>query len=240
MIIRLYHYFNYFLITLENLNKNCCTRISIIDISSIESKYIFVISQHIHARMQKLLLLIIGILMIKKILILTFIFNVSFVQASSKTETAGDIGQFLVPLTALGISWYKDDSEGMWQLGKGALYTGLATHTLKFLIEAERPNGKCTNSFPSGHTSAAFSGAAYLHHRYGLEYGLPAYLAASYVGYSRVHTNKHWETDVLAGAALAYVVSYYVTSEYQDPNLVVSPYSFSNSDAQGILLSYKI
>ncbi|WP_261835002.1 phosphatase PAP2 family protein [Vibrio ishigakensis] len=176
--------------------------------------------------------------MIRRISLLTSLLFATHSMAGCKTETAGDIGQFLIPLTALGVSWYKDDTEGMGQLGKGVLYTGLATHGLKLLIEAERPNGKNFNSFPSGHTSAAFSGAAFLHHRYGWEYGLPAYMAASYVGYSRVYATKHWKADVLAGAALAITVSYLVTSKYQDPNLSVAPYQPCGTDAQGISLSY--
>ena len=46
-----------------------------------------------------------------------------------------------------------------------------------------------------------------MHHRYGLKYGAPAYLVASYVGYSRVKNTKHWKTDVIAGAALAVAAS---------------------------------
>ncbi|PSW16077.1 PAP2 family protein [Photobacterium rosenbergii] len=176
----------------------------------------------------------------KNVLCVVLLILVLPINAKTRTETAGDILQVALPLTGLGVAWWKGDDEGLEQQIKGALITGAITHGLKFAIEEQRPNGKNWDSFPSGHTSAAFSGAAFLHHRYGIEYGLPAYVAASYVGYSRCYASKHWETDVLAGAVLAYTVSYYVTTEYNDPNLTVASARFGNSDAQGILFSYSI
>jgi hypothetical protein len=101
------------------------------------------------------------------------------------------------------VSLMKGDSEGTKQWAEGALWTSVATHTLKFAVDEERPNGNDNNSFPSGHTSAAFQGAAFLQMRYGWEYGVPAYAAASFVGYSRVHGEYHYWRDVAAGAALA-------------------------------------
>lgn len=176
----------------------------------------------------------------KNVLLALLLVVVLPTNAKTRTETAGDILQVALPLAGLGVAWWKGDDEGVEQQIKGALITGAITHGLKFAIEEQRPNGKSWDSFPSGHTSAAFSGAAFLHHRYGIEYGLPAYVAASYVGYSRCYASKHWETDVLAGAVLAYTVSYYVTTEYNDPSLSVTPARFGNTDAQGILFSYSI
>ncbi|MGF1755516.1 phosphatase PAP2 family protein [Vibrio makurazakiensis] len=173
--------------------------------------------------------------------LLTAALTVSFAaQASSTTEQIGDMGQIAIPLVALGIAIDKDDREGFWEAAKGIAITAGTTHLLKHTTQVLRPNNSNFQSFPSGHTSAAFSGAAFLHHRYGLEYSIPAYLAASYVGYSRVYANKHWKTDVLAGAALAITVSYFVTSQYNDPNLAIEPTQFGNSDAQGVNFSYKI
>ncbi len=71
-----------------------------------------------------------------------------------------------------------NDGEGLLQLTEGAVYTALATHTLKFAVNKERPDGG-DYSWPSGHTSAAMQGAAYLQFRYGWEYGVPAYAGAS-------------------------------------------------------------
>lgn len=135
----------------------------------------------------------------------------SVVHANGSVVRAGDNLQVGIPLIAGMISIIKDDNEGTAQWAEGALLTGVATHSLKFAVDAERSNGNDNNSFPSGHTSAAFQGAAFLQMRYGWEYGLPAYVAASYVGYSRVHGEYHYWRDVVAGAALAIGTQYAIT-----------------------------
>ena len=74
----------------------------------------------------------------------------------------------------------------------------VVTHTIKRVVNKERPNGG-DFSFPSGHTSAAFTGAAFIDYKYGLKYGLPAYMFAAFVGWSRVYAKKHDYIDVLGG-----------------------------------------
>lgn len=81
------------------------------------------------------------------------------------------------------------------------------THTLKFALNAERPDGG-DHSFPSAHTSAAFTGAEFIREQYGWQLGLPAYLAASYVGYSRIASDRHYGRDVLAGAVLGILANH--------------------------------
>ena len=58
---------------------------------------------------------------------------------------------------------------------------------------------------PSGHTSATFASAAVLHRHYGWKIGLPAYAAASFVGWTRVRDRVHWLSDVAFGAAIGTV-----------------------------------
>lgn len=106
------------------------------------------------------------------------------------------------------------------QFYKSFLTTVVVTHGMKHTIEKERPNGG-GQSFPSGHTSAAFQGAAFIQKRYGLKYGIPAYVGASFVGYSRVESDKHYVEDVLAGAAIGTAAAYFFTTPYQ--NAVVMP-----------------
>lgn len=77
----------------------------------------------------------------------------------------------------------------------------VATYGLKYAIDADRPNGG-GQSFPSGHTAAAFMGAEFIRKEYGWWWGAPAYAAASWVGYTRVESNNHYWRDVLGGAAL--------------------------------------
>ena len=72
------------------------------------------------------------------------------------------------------------------------------------------------SSFPSGHTTAAFSAATVFAQEYKDQTLIPviAYTAATLVGLSRVSQNAHWATDVFAGAALGYVTGKQVVNNY--------------------------
>ena len=138
---------------------------------------------------------------------------------ASSTETAGDIMQIAVPAVAYAVTWLVDDPEGRPQFYKSFGTNFLATHGLKRTVNKQRPDKSNNQSFPSGHTSAAFQGAAFIHFRYGFKYAAPAYLAASFVGYSRVDANKHDYSDVFAGAALGILSSWYFTNSWKGVNL---------------------
>jgi hypothetical protein len=86
------------------------------------------------------------------------------------------------------------------------LVNGAYTSVLKAAAGRERPNGEDEKSFPSGHTSNAFALAAVVERHYGWKGGVPAYALASAVAVSRLQRNKHYLSDVLAGATLGYVV----------------------------------
>jgi membrane-associated phospholipid phosphatase len=81
------------------------------------------------------------------------------------------------------------------------------TALLKEAVGRERPNGQDTRSFPSGHASNAFALATVAERHYGWKIGVPAYLLAGVVGASRVEQNKHYLSDVFAGATLGYIVA---------------------------------
>jgi membrane-associated phospholipid phosphatase len=80
------------------------------------------------------------------------------------------------------------------------------TTLLKEVVHRERPNGEDSLSFPSGHASTAFALAAVAERHYGWKAGLPAYTLASAVAVSRLQRDKHYLTDVMAGATLGYIV----------------------------------
>jgi membrane-associated phospholipid phosphatase len=155
------------------------------------------------------------------------------VRAQEATETAADVLRVLLPVTAYAITFLQDDAEGRPQFYKSFLSTVGATYLLKVAIDAERPNGG-GRSFPSGHASMAFSGAAFMQQRYGWSYGLPAYMAASFVGWSRVHSDDHRVGDVLAGAAIGFSFAYIFTDRFGGKNLHLIP-MFDNT-AVGIRL----
>ena len=76
---------------------------------------------------------------------------------------------------------------------------------LKYTIKRTRPDGSGHNSFPSGHTAIAFMTATMLHKEYGWRspwFSIGGYTAAAVTGVSRLLNNKHWMTDIAAGAAI--------------------------------------
>lgn len=75
----------------------------------------------------------------------------------------------------------------------------------KYGIGRLRPDDSAHNSFPSGHTGTAFACAAILDAEYGQKYPWLAgigYGVATLTGMSRIANNRHWGTDILAGASV--------------------------------------
>lgn len=72
------------------------------------------------------------------------------------------------------------------------------------------------SAFPSGHTTLAFAAARV----YAMEYkNIPAvpiisYSVAGLIGFSRIIENRHWATDVFAGALLGYACGTQVVNNY--------------------------
>jgi membrane-associated phospholipid phosphatase len=76
---------------------------------------------------------------------------------------------------------------------------------LKKITAVPRPDTGERNSFPSGHTAQAFAAATFLHKEYGKDhpiYSVLAYTTAAGVGILRVLNNRHWASDVFAGAGI--------------------------------------
>lgn len=134
------------------------------------------------------------------------------VRAKSTLRRIGDFGCVAIPLTGALVAIAKNDREGLIQWAEGAAYTAIATIALKKGFNARRPGGG-RESMPSGHMSGATQGAAFLQFRYGPEYGVPAYIGAAVVGYSRVQSNRHYTRDVIAGGLLATGIQYMVTKK---------------------------
>lgn len=149
------------------------------------------------------------------ILICLTIFFHQNVLAKSASETGGDILSVLIPAIGLGTTYfYEEGNQGMIQFAKSLAATEIITRGLKLAINKTRPNGECCDSFPSNHTSAAFMGASFIQKRYGWRYGIPAYLGAAFVGYSRVNADQHFTIDVVAAAVIGIASSYYFTTSY--------------------------
>ena len=116
-----------------------------------------------------------------------------------------------LPVVAAGLSWLNNDTDGLVQLIKSEAVTVGIVEVLKSSTHEMRPNGKDDKSFPSAHSAVAFSAAQYMQMKGGWEYGMPAYLAASYVAWARVDAREHRWRDVAAGAATGALTTYYFT-----------------------------
>ena len=80
-----------------------------------------------------------------------------------------------------------------------------ASMSIKKVAGVERPDGSNFYSFPSGHTTTAFAAAEFMNQEYRHRspwYGIGAYASAAAVGYMRMYNNKHWFSDVAAGAGI--------------------------------------
>lgn len=76
---------------------------------------------------------------------------------------------------------------------------------MKNATRIERPDGSARNSFPSGHTATAFLGAELLRREYwdvSPWIGVAGYAVAAGTGFFRMYNNRHWLTDVIAGAGV--------------------------------------
>ena len=142
-------------------------------------------------------------------------------KASDVIETSGTVLSIALPAAAGGLTYDKDDARGRIQLAEVLASTLGVTYGLKYTVDETRPNGGA-HSFPSGHTSVSFAAADFIERRYGWDYGIPAYVAAGFVGYSRVEAKAHYTRDVLAGAAIGILANAVFTTPFSGRSMKVS------------------
>lgn len=161
------------------------------------------------------------------------------------TETLGTGIAIALPAVAGGITLWKKDYTGTAQLAITTALTVGTAYGLKQLVKECRPFAKpCGhgtghwNSFPSDTAALAFAPAEFLRERYGWSYGLPAYAAAGFVGWSRVDAEKHHWYDVAASAGISLLYNELITTKYQKPYGV---YSSLDAGRDGVYasLNYK-
>ena len=132
-------------------------------------------------------------------------------------------------LNLLGKKGVHDVKELTKITGYSIVITGVSVASIKLLTGKERPDESDCTSFPSGHTATAFMCAEILYQEYKDEsilYGILGYTAAATTGYLRVYNDKHWFSDVLAGAGfgilstkLSYILHKKLNSRNKRPYL---------------------
>lgn len=124
--------------------------------------------------------------------------------------TIDDFSQYLPAasiygLDALGIKGKNNFRDKTIILATSYLIMGIIVESLKKITKVERPDGSSFNSFPSGHTATAFMGAELMYQEYkdvSPWYGIAGYAVAAGTGVFRMYNNRHWLTDVVAGAGI--------------------------------------
>jgi membrane-associated phospholipid phosphatase len=157
------------------------------------------------------------------------------------TETLGTGIAVALPLVAGGVTLLKEDYTGTAQLAVTTLLTVGTAYGLKHLVRECRPFAEpCTHggpnwdSFPSDTSALAFAPAEFLRERYGWSYGLPAYAAAGFVGWSRVDAEKHHWYDVAASFGISLMYNELITTRYHKP---YGLYSDIKADSRGVYAS---
>ncbi len=134
------------------------------------------------------------------------------------SSTVSDIGLFLpyittgafflgTPLLKKGTQEQRYTFQTAVELCESQVLTLVSSLVLKYAVTKKRPDGSNFFSFPSLHTSMAFSTAGMLLYRYPWYVGLSGLGVATLIGFSRIDLNKHYTSDVIAGAALGLLFS---------------------------------
>lgn len=106
-------------------------------------------------------------------------------------------------LNLIGIHGYHNFADRTIILSTSYLIMGIAVNSIKRFAKEERPDGSNNQSFPSGHAATVFMGAEFLWQEYknvSPWIGIAGYTIAAGTGFLRMYNNKHWFTDIVAGA----------------------------------------
>lgn len=138
----------------------------------------------------------------------------------------GDAGLLWIALSLAMLLWKPTRKAGALALGAMALGLLVTNITIKPLISRSRPwldwpivplvTEKDPNSFPSGHTCAAFAAGMIWLRTLPWKWGrIAAAALAVCMGLSRLYVGVHYPTDVLAGAVIGALCAWAVWKAYQ-------------------------
>lgn len=136
---------------------------------------------------------------------------------------------------ALGVVIQNDEIKRISKVAlKATVLSGLITRAAKMTFSRVRPNktedkndftgfnwDNDNVSFPSGHTTTAFTFATVIAEHYkDKSKFIPvlAYTAAAVGGWSRVHDRAHWASDVVVGALVGHLTGKLIYASEYNPN----------------------
>lgn len=114
----------------------------------------------------------------------------------------------VIGLNLLGVHGARPFNEELGIYAVSTLIMAGTVYSLKQITNEERPDYSSFTSFPSGHTATVFAAAEWLRREYWHRspwIGIAGYAVATSVGVLRVYNNRHWVSDVIAGAAIGFL-----------------------------------
>ncbi|MEP6883320.1 MAG: phosphatase PAP2 family protein [Gammaproteobacteria bacterium] len=138
-------------------------------------------------------------------------------------------------LLAAGCAWWRGTEERLgktcWEAGESALGSAVAAEAVQFITGRRAPSASADpnqwfrggkGSFPSTHVAVTTAAVTPFIYQYIHDEPLVAVLALlpMYEMVARVKAREHWQTDVIAGAALGFAVGAY--EAHRDNPLVFS------------------
>ena len=155
-----------------------------------------------------------------------------------------------IGLGASGVKGKHDFGDQILLAGLSNVVSSGISITLKNMIKYERPDASNNYSFPSGHTTFAFTGAAILSEEYGqksIAYSIGGYALATTTASMRMMNNKHWLADVMFGAGIGVASTKLVYAIYpliqqkifKTKKIAVVP-TFSGNGTAGVYAAFKL
>ena len=158
-------------------------------------------------------------------------------EHQSMSPALSKVGEFwgngIPEILILGFQYQFDQEQslaGIEGLGLG----NLAVQGFKYSTRRERPDESESVSFPSGHTQASFSLATSMTESYGWKKSLPFWIMGVFTGISRISDDKHWLSDVTAGATIGILFGRAGFSHHA----VIPTVIFNNGKAEGVQINY--
>ncbi|MBH8571101.1 phosphatase PAP2 family protein [Microvirga sp. STS02] len=148
-----------------------------------------------------------------------------------------------------GVESRNDRINTLLIIAKGEAIMLASTFAVKYLANETRPNGADNLSFPSGHTAQAFLAASIVHTEFRDKsqwYGVGAYTIATSVAALRMINDKHWQSDVVAGAGFGILSAHLAYLSHRNRwgrksigrDVSMTPSYFGNG-ASGVSISWR-